>query len=169
MATAMKAKKKTTKKQSRAAAKPKSSRDECPHCRGGSETFRYMQNIFRFDVDKARQLTSDGREPVELEPDDVEFSVDNSRIYPQHVKHVNPDFPGIIAHIWYPEADGNILHGHVLIDGHHRAARCLELGRPFMVHLLSEEESREVLLDGPNIEEMLSNLKSQISDLTTQV
>ena len=163
MATAMKRKKKTiTKNSSRPVATAKSSRDECPHCRGGSETFRYMKNIYRFDVDKARQLTSDGREPVELEPDDVTFSVDNSRIYPQHVKHVNPDYPGIIAHIWFTEADGNVLHGHVLIDGHHRAAHCLELGRPFMVHLLSEEESREVLLDGPNIEEMLSNLKSQI-------
>ena len=169
MATAMKRTTKKITKPSRPVAKAKSRRDECPHCRGGSETFRYMQNIYRFNVDKARQLTSDGREPVELEPDDVEFSVDNSRIYPQHVKHVNPDFPGIIAHIWYPEADGNILHGHVLIDGHHRAAHCLELGRPFMVHLLSEEESREVLLEGPNIEEMLSNLKSQISDLKSQV
>ena len=162
MTTAMKEQKKTTPKRSRSAAKAKSSHDECPHCRGGSESFRYMQNIFRFDVDKARQLVSDGRQPVELEPDDVRFSVDNSRIYPQHVQHVNPEYPGIIAHIWYPEPDGNVLHGHVLIDGHHRAARCLQLDRPYFVHLLSEEESREVLLDGPNIEEMLSNLKSQI-------
>ncbi len=169
MATAIKEKKKTTKKRSRLASKTKSSRDECPHCRGGSETFRYMKNIYRFDVDKARELTGDGRQPVELEPDDVEFSVDNSRIFPQHVKHVNPDFPGIIAHIWYPEADGNILHGHVLIDGHHRAARCLQLRRPFMVHLLTEEESREVLLDGPNIDEILSNLKSQISNLKSEI
>lgn len=161
MATAIKQKKKTVTKSNRPAAKAKSSRDECPHCRGGSETFRYMKNIYRFDVDKARQLTGDGRQPVELEPDDVEFSVDNSRIYPQHVKHVNPDFPGIIAHIWYPEADGNILHGHVLIDGHHRAARCLQLGRPFMVHLLTEEESREVLLDGPNIDEILKTLPAR--------
>lgn len=162
MATAIKEKKKTTAKRSRSAAKAKNRREECPHCRGGSESFRYMQNIFRFDVDKARQLVSDGREPVELEPDDVRFSVDTSRIYPQHVQHVNPEYPGIIAHIWYPEQDGNVLHGHVLIDGHHRAARCLELERPYFVHLLSEQESREVLLEGPNIEEMLSNLKSQI-------
>ncbi len=160
MATTTKAKqkKRTQTKRTRAASKATSSREECPHCRGGSETFRYMQNIYRFDVDKARELTSDGREPVELEPDDVTFSVDTSRIYPQHVKHVNPDFPGIIAHIWYPEPDGNVLHGHVLIDGHHRAARCLELGRPFMVHVLSEEESREVLLVGPNIDAFLKAL-----------
>ena len=158
MTTAMKEEKKTTTKRRRSASKAKTGRDECPHCRGGSESFRYMQNIFRFDVDKARQLVSDGREPVELEPDDVRFSVDTSRIYPQHVQHVNPEYPGIIAHIWYPEPDGNVLHGHVLIDGHHRAARCLELERPYFVHLLTEEESREVMLVGPNIEEMLQRL-----------
>ena len=155
-------KKRSTQSANAKRASADTSREDCPHCRGGSESFRYMKNIYRFDIDKARKLTSDGREPVELEPDDVRFSVDNSRIYPQHVKHVNPEYPGIIAHIWYPEPDGNVLHGHVLIDGHHRAARCLELDRPYFVHLLSEEESRAVLLDGPNIEEMLSNLKSQI-------
>jgi hypothetical protein len=144
-------------------------RENCPHCRGGSESFRYMKSIYRFDIDKARALVSDGRQPVELEPDDVRFSVDTSRIYPQHVKHVNPEYPGIIAHIWYPEPDGNVLHGHVLIDGHHRAARCLELGRPYFVHLLSEEESRAILLDGPNIEEILSNLNSQISNLKSEI
>ena len=104
----------------------------------------------------------DGRQPVELEPDDVKFSVDSSRIYPQHVKHVNPKFPGIIAHVFYPEPDGNVLHGHVLIDGHHRAARCLELDRPYYVYLLSEQESRDVLLDGPDVEAILANQKSQI-------
>ncbi len=135
-------------------AKPKRksadlSREDCPHCSNGAETFRYMKRLYRFDVDKARKLVRDGREPVELEPDDVKFSVETSHIYSQHVKHVNPKYPGIIAHVFYPEPDGNVLHGHVLIDGHHRAARCLELDRPYFVYLLSEEESREVLLDGP--------------------
>lgn len=160
MATAMKKKKlKADTKKGRATEK-KNKREECPHCRGGSETFRYMKSIYRFDIDKARKITSDGRKPIELEPDDVRFSVDTSRIYAQHVKHVNPEFPGIIAHIWYPEPDGNVLHGHVLIDGHHRAARCLELNRPYFVHVLSEEESREVLLDGPNIDEILKSVPS---------
>lgn len=157
MATAIKRTSKPNAKGKRVqrVSKAKSDRDDCPHCRGGSESFRYMKSIYRFDIDKARALASDGRQPVELEPDDVRFSVDTSRIYPQHVKHVNPEFPGIIAHIWYPEPDGNVLHGHVLIDGHHRAARCLELKRPYYVYLLTEEESRAVLLDGPNIEEIL--------------
>jgi hypothetical protein len=32
-----------------------------------------------------------------------------------------------------------------LIDGHHRAARCRQLERPFLVHVLSEEESITIL------------------------
>jgi SAM-dependent methyltransferase len=42
------------------------------------------------------------------------------------------------------------MQGHRLIDGHHRAARCLEEGTPFVAYLLSEEESRAVLLRSPD-------------------
>ena len=155
-------KKKVSAKRTQSARKSKkTSADECPHCKSGPESFRYMGNIYRFDVDKARRLVSDGREPVELEPDDVQYSVDVSRIYPEHVKHVNPEFPGIIAHIWYPDPSGELLHGHVLIDGHHRAARCLELDRPYFVYLLSEEESREVLLEDSKIDQILKTVGAQ--------
>ena len=150
-----------TAKRKPPARKAKSQRDECLHCKSGPESFRYMGNIYRFDVDKARRLVSDGREPVELEPDDVQYSVDVCHIYPEHVKHVNPEFPGIIAHIWYPDPSSELLHGHVLIDGHHRAARCLELDRPYFVYLLSEEESREVLLEDSTIEKILQTAGAQ--------
>ena len=121
----------------------------CPHCSDGSETYRYFQGRYKFDVDRAREIVADGRTPVELDPADVRYSVDMSRIYPQHVKHVDPKFPGIIAHVWGPGENGSWLHGHLLIDGHHRAARCLELGIPYFVHLLTEQESEEILLRGP--------------------
>ncbi len=138
-------------------------RENCPHCGDGDETFRYMDRLWKFDVDEARKIVNDGREAVELEPEDVQFSVDVCRIYPQHVKHVNPEYPGIIAHIWYPEPDGTVAHGHLLIDGHHRAARCLELERPYYVHILSEEESRRVMIDGPDIEEILASTQSEVT------
>jgi len=125
----------------------------CPHCRGGAETFRYMKRNYLFDVDHARKIVQDGREPVELDPDDTRYSVDISRIYPEHLPHVNTKYPGIIAHVFYQQPDGEVLHGHLLIDGHHRAARCLELGVPFFVHLLSESESRQILLRAPAIRE----------------
>lgn len=82
-----------------------------------------------------------------LDHDDVQYSVDISRIYLQHLEHVNPVYVGFIAHISYPEPDGTILHGHVLIDGHHRAARCLRDEIPFGAHVLSEDGSRQVLLE----------------------
>jgi len=127
-------------------------RADCPHCGNGAEVYRYMARKYVFDVDRARELVSDGREPVELEREDVEFSVQNCRIYPQHVAHVDTRYPGIIAHIWYPEANGEWVHGHVLIDGNHRAARCLQLDLPYYVHVLTEEESREILIKGPRPE-----------------
>jgi hypothetical protein len=63
---------------------------------------------------------------------------------------VDPSIPGIISHVFYPQ-DGGIVQGHVFIDGHHRAARALQLNRPFFVHVLSEEESRQILLHGPEL------------------
>ncbi len=153
--------KKKQKKHRNAARAKAEDRKNCPHCGNGEETFRYMDRLWRFDVDLARQCVNDGREVVELEPDDVKFSVEVCRIYPQHVKHVNPVYPGIIAHIWYPEPDGNVAHGHLLIDGHHRAARCLELERPYYVHILTEEESRAVMIDGPDVASILEQLKGE--------
>ena len=123
----------------------------CPHCKPGSETFRYLRRKFVFDVDRARKIVSDGREPMELDPSDVQKCVDDTRIYDEHVAHVNVEYPGIVAHLWFPTEDGQIVHAHRLIDGHHRAARCLQLGRPFLVHVLSEAESRKITLTAPKL------------------
>lgn len=106
-------------------------------------------DLFKFDVDLARKIVADGREPVELEPDDVKYAVEWSHICSQHVAHVDVQFPGIVAHYWYTESDGTILHGTVLIDGHHRAARTLELNIPFFVCVLTEEESLQVTVRAP--------------------
>ena len=126
---------------------------DCPHCRTGSETFRYSKSVYKFDVDLAREIVSDGRLPVELDPEDVKYSVDTTHIYPEHIDHVDPSFPGIIAQMWYPEPDGTVSHGNTLIDGHHRAARCLRDNLPYFVVLLNEEESQRILLKGPDREE----------------
>lgn len=126
--------------------------DSCPHCKGGEETFGYFGGMYLFDVDMARELVADGRQPVELEPEDVAFSVDNSRIHLQHLAHVDLKYPGIIAHYWYTTPDGEELVGHVLIDGHHRAARALQEGVPFWVYLLTADESRQILLQAPSLD-----------------
>ncbi|MDB5384415.1 MAG: hypothetical protein JWM11_61 [Planctomycetaceae bacterium] len=121
----------------------------CPNCASGSETFWYMAHKYLYDVDQARQIVSDGRESVELDDESVQFSVKTSEINQQHLPHVNTEFPGIIAHIHYRTDEAEMVYGHLLIDGHHRAARCLELKIPFYVYLLTEEESEEILLRSP--------------------
>ena len=122
---------------------------DCPHCRQGPETYRYLRKKFVFDVDLAREITADGREPVEIDDDSLAACLVDTRIYPQHLPHVDVQYPGIIAHVFFPLPDGTIERGHVLIDGNHRAARCRELGRPFFAYLLNEDESRHILLRRP--------------------
>jgi hypothetical protein len=113
------------------------------------ETFWYMAHKYLYDIDHAQRLVCDGREAVEVDDDSVEFSVRTSEINRKHVAKVDTSKPGIIAHIFYPAEDGEIIHGHLLIDGHHRAARCMQLKIPFFAHLLTEQESVDILLKCP--------------------
>lgn len=121
----------------------------CPHCRSGSETFSYLGGAYLFDVDAARELVAAGHEPVEVEEESVRLSMDGLRLVPEHLDHVDPRFPGIIAHVSFPDPSGELLRGHVLIDGNHRAARCLRDRLPFFAHLLTEAESEAILLRSP--------------------
>ena len=121
----------------------------CSTCRKrGRESFLYMRRRFVFDVDLARKIVSDGRVPVELDPDDVRFAVEQCHVNRNHVPHVDPTIPGIVCHVFYPQ-DGEIVQGHVFIDGHHRAARALQRNQPFYVHVLTESESRQIVLRSP--------------------
>ncbi len=126
--------------------------ESCPRCWGEEkhEYFWYL-HLYDFDVEVARRFVADGREPVEVEEDSVRHSVENSVLYESHVGHVDASFPGIIAHVFYPAESGERIHAHVLIDGHHRAARCLREDRPFFAHILTEEESVAVLVKSPEM------------------
>lgn len=135
-------------KSDKSKATKKDSRDTCPHCVGGPETYGYLKRSFVFDVDLARKIVSDGREPVEMDDSDVAYCVDNCRIHDEHLDHVNPEYPGLLAHLWGPGADGTIEQGHLLIDGNHRAARCLRDGLTFRAYLLTEDESEQILVRG---------------------
>lgn len=129
--------------------KPPRKNPDCPHCSSGPETYRYLKKRYVFDVDLARQLVSDGREPVEVDDDSLSATLEGTRIYRDHLLHVDLQYPGIIAHVFFPMPDGTEEHGHTLIDGNHRAVRCRELGRPFLAYVLTEDESRQILLHSP--------------------
>jgi hypothetical protein len=124
----------------------------CRHCRTGSETFSYLGGAYLFDVDAARELVANRREPVEVDEESVRLSMDGLRLVPEHLDHVDPRFPGIIAHVRFNDPTGEVLHGHVLIDGNHRAARCLRDRLPFFAHLLTPTESEAVLLRSPTVD-----------------
>ena len=124
---------------------------KCPQCQEGPEYYRMLFNTYKFDVDLARSMVADGRSSVELEPEDVVHSLEWARIHRPHLNHVDTRYPGIVAHYWHKMGD-EILHGHVLIDGHHRAAKLHEANQPFFVYLLSEDESRRVTLRSPALD-----------------
>lgn len=113
------------------------------------ETFRFMSKKYVFDITKALETVGDGREPVELDDDDVRFSLKKVAINREHLKSVDISRPGIVAVVHAFDANGVMVKGHRLIDGHHRATRCLELGVPFSVYVLSEKESVEILERSP--------------------
>jgi hypothetical protein len=124
---------------------------ECDRCRDHrrKETFHYLWHSYEYDIDLAHRLVNDGREPVEVEEESVRASIDRCTIVKEHVFHVDARLPGIIAHIRFTDADGEVYRGHVLIDGNHRAARCLSEQLPFWAYLLTEQESQQVLLRSP--------------------
>lgn len=149
----MSAKQKKSKRKSRKSkqniARPAATvTEQCPHCVGGAETYGYLKRAFVYDVNLAREIVSDGREPVLMDPSDVAYCVNDCRIHEQHLDHVDPKYPGILAHLWGPGAEGTLEHGHLLIDGNHRAARCLRDGLPYRAYLLTEEESERILKRG---------------------
>ena len=133
----------------RAAAPAAGKAPDCPRCRAtGAETY-WFRDLYEFDVDRARALVADGREPVEVDEEDLRLSCSETRIDRRHLDHVDPTIPGIIAAAFFRNPDGEEVWGHLLIDGNHRAARCVRDGLPYLAHVLSDEESREVLLKSP--------------------
>lgn len=127
--------------------------DQLPECcrrkLAGGATYKYWGRNFIFDVDRAIEIVKDGREPVEVEEESVRLSVENSRICREHLLHVDWTKPGIIAHVSCVANDGEVITGQVLIDGNHRAARCLELQKPYFAYLLTEAESADILTRKP--------------------
>ncbi len=128
---------------------PEKGCSRCSRDPSGGEAFRCYDNTFKFNVDIARQFVADGRAPVELDEDDIRYSIERAEINEQHVPHVDPTIPGIVTHVFFPTKRGELVHAHRLIDGHHRAARCLQLGISFKVLVLTEDESVAILERAP--------------------
>ncbi len=126
---------------------------ECARCQlkthEGSEVFRHRKGTYKFDVDLAIQITSDGREPVEVDEESLRHTLLKSVVHEEHLPHVRLGRPGIIAHVTYPLGNGQTVTAHLLIDGNHRAARSLKEGLPFFAYLLNEEETARIAIRTP--------------------
>lgn len=116
----------------------------CPRCQmNASHGFQiYMVDgelgKYIFDVARARRITADGRPAYPVDPKLVEMMLEvNEEHTPQHIDHVDPTRPGIIA---------QRFGGYALIDGNHRARRCLRDHLPFSVYALTLQESMECLI-----------------------
>jgi hypothetical protein len=129
-------------------ALPNAQRASCDCGPRRPETFRHLKGLYVYDVDRANALVADGRTAVEIAVESVRQCVDEAVLNEAHLAHVDPSVPGIVAILNCATEDG-VLRTHVMIDGHHRAARCLQLGTAFRAYLLSEQESEQVLLHKP--------------------
>ena len=90
-----------------------------------------------FDVEKAAQMASDGRRPVLVPADALALFLAASHYEEMHLPHVDPDSPGIL---------GQRFSGTFLLDGVHRAARCLQQGKDFYAFVLTQEETLACLV-----------------------
>ncbi len=114
--------------------------EECQIKRNSPRVFTFERSdarAFAWSIDLAIAICSDGRTTFPVPPADLETIPGVNQISERHLEHVDPDIPGIACVC-------GVLLGQpmlVLIDGSDRAARCLREKRPFLVCLLSEEES----------------------------
>jgi hypothetical protein len=93
-----------------------------------------------WDVTSASRMIHPGRKTYNIPSSVVRSLLVHAKIEPLHTRHVDPTKPGILAKIGTRVA---------LIDGAHRALRCLEENRPFTAYLLSSRESEACMVKRP--------------------
>jgi hypothetical protein len=98
-----------------------------------------------YDVQKAVAIVNadPGREVFELPDWNTREVLQWMEPDPGHLDHVDPKYPGIVA----PFGDQQVL-----IDGTHRAARCVRDGLPFAVVFLTEAEADACVIKSPTRE-----------------
>ena len=90
-----------------------------------------------FDVEKAKQIAAAGRRPVLVPADALAPFLEASHYEEAHLPHVGPGSPGIL---------GQRFSGLFILDGVHRAARCLHERRDFHAYVLTQQETLSCLV-----------------------
>jgi hypothetical protein len=117
----------------------------CSRCRDilrrGRQTYSVEGELgqYVFDVELALRIVNDGKHPTAEVPTGMlrRMLLVNAEHHAAHLDHVDPSRPGII---------GQRFGGICLIDGNHRAHRCLRDGLPFRAYLLDLAESMKCLI-----------------------
>ncbi|MGC2696762.1 MAG: hypothetical protein WA738_13335 [Candidatus Angelobacter sp.] len=127
----------------RRSKKNKDERSNCKICAqrelGGAEVYELKGpgGSSVFDVEKAKQIAADGRPPELVPMDSLALLLAASQYEETHTAHVNTDLPGTL---------GQRFSGPFLLDGMHRAARCLHEGKGFHAFALTQEETLSCLV-----------------------
>lgn len=95
----------------------------------------------RASGDSARIVTLSPRSLKRMAARDGWFDPKKKIYHPAHVPHVDPWKPGILGTV--SDVPGRRLF---LLEGQHRAIRCLLEGRPLSFHVLTREETDRVTL-----------------------
>jgi hypothetical protein len=90
-----------------------------------------------FNVEKAKTVAGEGRPSIAIAESSLRRMVMVNDYSPVHLAHVDPGRPGIMV---------QRFGGIVLLDGIHRAVRCLNEGRIFQAYTLTYEESLACLI-----------------------
>lgn len=118
--------------------------ERCAECRGHRDGVQIYSSVrlcddvpLAWDVELALQICADGRAPEYVEPSQVVQMLKVNQTDPMHLDHVDPTIPGIACILDYAEDGRPVI---CLIDGSHRAARCLRDKIPFYICMLTKQE-----------------------------
>ena len=121
----------------------RSDRLNCPICSqrrlGGGEIYLLPGDggISIFDVEKAKQIVSDGRTPRLMPGEILERLLQENSFELAHLRHVDLRRPGIV---------GQRSAGPFLLDGIHRGARAVRQNHNFYAFFINAEETQSCLL-----------------------
>ena len=131
------------------------------------EKFSWFGDLAVYDIDKAREMVSDGREVFQIETerlagivsytgDPTKFNLLAVDVNENHIDHVSDsqDDPIILGYTLKPRPrhKKDPLQTVLPIDGHNRIARAVKRKQP-MIHafLLTPEESDQIVIDNRNL------------------
>lgn len=124
----------------------KKRKPKCERCQWAKDPTQIMQSrvlgVAKFNVGHAELIISKRpRKPIEITVDQIRRQIAPYDVEPNHVGHVNERNPGIMAQVTHVKGVRRVL-----IEGNHRATKCLYKGKSFKVYVLTPRETNAVII-----------------------